>query len=675
MSVSAQSTLLERIAWEDLDSTVPRQQRNREHYAPGISLFRWWARRPHALIGEILDAASGDSMRVSDPFSGGGTVAMEAARRGLDVYAQDLHPWAATGVASALRQVDASELSEAGEAWLHGLLAERISLYGGRCPVHKADSEVITAFWVRRAPCPDCGTDVYLYPYPLISLASRGSGETQGYFGCASCGSVTRSRLTTRDRRCSSCHRALGTPDRALHPGGVTKCPQQGCDASFPGLRVGGVWRPVLVQRVCGSSTHLDRPTDEEVAAAIASFDEVPGPLREEIPLGLETKRLHRAGLTRWVDLYPRRQVRSMITAARVLRELDLEHPVRARLLLALCGASEMAGYLSRWDRYYPKAFEATANHRFNLTGLAAETNLLADRGRGTFAHRVAQSVRAAEWASEFKTRSVMTMSSRRRSRLTPEELDGATVVCGSSRRQLLPDASVDLILTDPPYFDDVQYAELGSMFLVWARAVGLVGNSIKVDFRSEAVLNEMRGSDVERYCDRLAAVLREARRTLRPRGRMVLTYHNTDGRAWWALSRALGRAGFWVAALAVVHTENETDHSKRNRRAFSRDLVLECHLVHRGEPVVASRAWDDQSSALIAAGRAVAKLAGQLASGNERRSWTYRRFARAYGEYLDGKNGYIRFPNATSELKGKRNNGDDRGGKGRADRRGGREP
>src|SRR3954452_11476436 len=101
-------TLLARVPWADLDGLVRHQQRNREVHAPGISLFRWWARRPHGLIGALLDAATadGDMPFVSDPFSGGGTVAMEAARRGLSVYAQDLHPWATIGLSSTLDGVD-----------------------------------------------------------------------------------------------------------------------------------------------------------------------------------------------------------------------------------------------------------------------------------------------------------------------------------------------------------------------------------------------------------------------------------------------------------------------------------------------------------------------------------------------------------------------------------------
>src|SRR4029077_6026647 len=220
-------------------------------------------------------------------------------------------------------------------------------------------------------------------------------------------------------------------------------------------------------------------------------------------------------------------------------------------------------------------------------------------------------------------------------------------VVQGSSTRQLLPNDSIDLVLTDPPYFDDVQYAELGGLFLVWAQTVGLIAKNIHVDLRSEAVPNAVRGVTAERYRHLLTAVLRETRRTLRPSGRMVLTFHNTDGQAWWALARALGNAGFFVSALAVAHAENETDHSKRGRRAFSHDLILECRTspIAEHDIVIASDSRDGQSRELVAAGRAAAHLSAALASRRLRRAMSYRSFARIYFDHLDGSpSTYIRF-------------------------------
>jgi SAM-dependent methyltransferase len=159
-------------------------------------------------------------------------------------------------------------------------------------------------------------------------------------------------------------------------------------------------------------------------------------------------------------------------------------------------------------------------------------------------------------------------------------------------------------------------------------------------------VPNSLRGTDTSRYCELLTAVFSESRRTLRPGGRLVLTFHNTTGKAWWALARALGGAGFFVAALAVAHAENETDHAKRGRRAFSRDLVIECRPsgIEPAEIVVAADGSDTQSIELLAAGRAVAELAAELASGEIKRTRTYETFGRSYRRHLGKRQShYIR--------------------------------
>ena len=166
-------------------------------------------------------------------------------------------------------------------------------------------------------------------------------------------------------------------------------------------------------------------------------------------------------------------------------------------------------------------------------------------------------------------------------------------------------------MLTDPPYFDDVQYAELAAIFLAWARVIGLEGDSIELDLTAEAVANTRRGTDVERYRTLLTTILIETRRTLKPDGRMILTYHNTDLRAWWALGRALRDARFGIRALAVAQAENDADHSKRGRLAFTRDLVIECRPKPSiGEPVIATDgAESTECQELVAAGRAIATM------------------------------------------------------------------
>jgi putative DNA methylase len=613
--VRTTNALLARVDWHTVNARVQREQRNREVYVPPISLFRWWARRPHALIGSLIDAACADGSTpvIADPFSGGGTVALEAARRGLPIYAQDLHPWAITGLATALDGIDPDVLAEGVTTVLSALEPLRQQLYGTSCPTHGADSELIHVFWVRRAPCPSCSSVVYLYPYSLLSLASRMDDEGLAYFGCRACGAVSRQPTrSARKRRCTSCATVLTDPDVSLLADRVACCAKATCGKTFPAF-AGNVpdWQAVLVQRSCQhegrSLVHLDLPTKTELSSPTKRL-RLPAGLSQRIPPGVETSILRRAGFKRWRDLYPPRQLSTLLGAAEAVDLAGISEATRSRLLLAICGAAEMAGFASRWDRYYPKAFEAIANHRFAALGFACETNLLGERGRGTLRRRFAASITSARWARQEITTKGMTRvraATSHRVRFA----DGTLLACGSSERQLASKGSVDLVLTDPPYFDDVQYAELAGLFLTWAQSLSLLPSGLCLDLRAEAVVNAVRGAGVDEYRALLTRIFIETRRTLRVDGRLVLTFHNTDVRAWWAMSRALYLSGFVVAALAVAQAENATDHSKQNRGSFTKDVVLECRpsTSSNARPRVILGGTDSQERELRAAGWTVA--------------------------------------------------------------------
>lgn len=615
----SETALLSTLDWDQINSEVKRQQRSRERDTPAISIYRWWARRSHALIGELLEKTADchPDPVISDPFSGGGTVAIEAARRNFSMYAQDLHPWAIAGLRGALTAADATQL-KAGADRLMGALADlRTKLYGTTCSVHGGGSEVLTTFWVQVRDCPSCAKSLYLFPYSLITLDSRRAKETHGWWGCQACGQVTRAEIADASRECEHCGAHLPDASEPLLPGRQATCPHAECEHRFPAFaEEPPSWHCVLVQRQCSAehghrSAHFDRPSAAELEQAEDVSDlDVPAALLEQIPNGLETRVLHRSGIQRWEQLYAPRQLRVLKAASAAIDELGLSANLRDRLRLALCGCAEMAGHVSRWDRYYPKAFEATANHRFGLTGLSCETNLLADRGRGTLPRRLNHSIAAAHWAAEALPDARVVR--RRVSTATRQPLSGILLAQGSSARQLPTDQTVDLVLTDPPYFDDVQYAELAAVFLAWARACQLVPDSAELDLKKEAVANASRGVGAAEYEALLAAILTETCRTLKLSGRVILTYHNTDAQAWWALGSALKKAGLRIAALAVVHAENERDHAKRGRLGFSRDLVIECRRGTsdgRGPDIVWHEHEEPEAQELLIAGRTVASM------------------------------------------------------------------
>jgi SAM-dependent methyltransferase len=251
---------------------------------------------------------------------------------------------------------------------------------------------------------------------------------------------------------------------------------------------------------------------------------------------------------------------------------------VKDAIRLAALGATEMAGYISRWDRRYLKSYEGMAGHRFNVTTLACEPNVwgVGFMGRGTVKRRLNALGRASDWLAERG----MTVqvdgpfaANRRRSRM-PDKVD-ARIVCGSSERLLLNAQSADLIWTDPPYHDDVRYGELSGPLRAWA------GHQRRLT--GEAVANSLRDADYEA---RLTRIFKECHRVLRHDGHLMLTYANREPQAWLSLFDALRKAGFRACGFQVVHAENETDHAKRSVRACTLDIVLDLVRADQERPV-----------------------------------------------------------------------------------------
>jgi adenine-specific DNA methylase len=147
-------------------------------------------------------------------------------------------------------------------------------------------------------------------------------------------------------------------------------------------------------------------------------------------------------------------------------------------------------------------------------------------------------------------------------------------VAVGSSERQLPAKGSVKLVLTDPPYHDDLQYGELARVFHAWLKVAD--GTEMPSE-KLEAVPNNVRGTDTDHFRSVISKCLSESQRTLAPDGRLVLTFHNKDVSAWESLADALHTAELFVVGIATVSAENSADHSKRDKLTFLCDLVIEC--------------------------------------------------------------------------------------------------
>jgi putative DNA methylase len=569
----------------DISARVRREVRNREVHLPPVSTYRWWARRTESVNGSIIDAISRDRpgrMVVSDPFAGGGVIPLAAVMRGHSVYAQDLNPWAAAGLAAMLALPDPDALRDGIAALTQRVTAPAQAAYGTILS-DGTHGHVSHTFRVAVGNCTRCGVRQRLFPHALVSLLSRVErNRPEAFLACPN-GHLFEG-LREGVRRCPTCS-AFTDPAMAYTPRRVVTCPC-GYQDRLEARAAGGLdWEVVLVERAGGGRRELALPTAGELTAAAAAHAR---PTRSlgAIPPGQETGVLLRHGFSRWEDLYPRRQRAMVEHLLELTTGCSSDESVVAALRLAVVGSTEMAGLLSRWDRYYLKSYESMAGHRFNFTTLPVEPNAWGTptSGRGTTLRRLVQLVKAAEWMQVRTGRRLVVQGpvSATAASVLPlvgEDVDGAAldrpdvlVVSGSSQRQLLPSGSVDLVLTDPPYHDDVQYGELSLPLQAWA------GLGASESAAGDAVVNRVTGQLVAEgsYTALLTSIFRESARLLRSDGHLVFSYANRDPRAWVQLFDALQGAGLRASGCAVVHSENETDHAKRGVRACTLDLLLD---------------------------------------------------------------------------------------------------
>ncbi|WP_155369751.1 hypothetical protein [Catellatospora vulcania] len=559
------------------------ESRNREVHLPPVSIYRWWARRTAAVNGAIIDAFAQDhpgKLLIADVFAGGGVIPLAAAVRNHQVYAQDLNPWAATGLAAMLGLPTANSLREAYAAMRQWIDAEVSAAYG--TTLSDGTSGLVShTFRVATAECTNCHVRARLFPHAMVTLLARRerdkpeaflacpeghlfAGDSSEVNICPQCKTKTDPDATYTARRQVVC-RSCKHEDRLEQRAGTWQ------------------WEIVLVERSGKKKRELALPSTSEIEAA---DHERWQPSRQlgAIPEGQETKVLLRHGFTTWDDLYPRRQRYLLERILLSAQSCSQDAAVVQAMSMAVIGSAEMAGHVSRWDRYYLKSYESMAGHRFNLTTLTVEPNAWGthNSGRGTVLRRINQLIKAAEWFHKKTAKDVSVEGPLFATAKTPAPFtDDVRVVEGSSETILLPDGVVDLVLTDPPYHDDVQYSELSRPFRAWANIVdGPLWHPQMDDghLSGEAVVNGALGQLTEdgAYGGLLQRIFTEVRRTLKPSGHLVFSYANRSPSAWVEVFNALQAAGFRASGCEIVHSENETDHAKRGVRACTLDLILD---------------------------------------------------------------------------------------------------
>ena len=149
-------------------------------------------------------------------------------------------------------------------------------------------------------------------------------------------------------------------------------------------------------------------------------------------------------------------------------------------------------------------------------------------------------------------------------------------ISCGDSGSTDIADGTIDAVLTDPPFFDNVHYSQLSDFFHVWQRH--LLGASGHRELGTSRSSSEVQSADADTFTERLKAVLVEAHRVMKDEGILAFTYHHSRAEGWSAVLKALMAAGFGITAVQPVKAEMSVAMPKHQAKApIDLDIIVTC--------------------------------------------------------------------------------------------------
>ncbi|MGQ9900768.1 MAG: DNA methyltransferase [Fimbriimonadales bacterium] len=610
----------------------------RQYYRPIYSIHKWWARRPGSLFRSILILATeSEEVRkklfvknydgeispassyfgthdlsgwiILDPFMGGGTTLVEANRLGAKVIGCDINPVAFWVVRESLKPLDTEKLNHYFEV-LERTAGEKIrALYRTRCISCGHGADILYVFWIRTIQCIDCGHTVLLHKRALLNEgASRNrplSKTNPATVFCPNCRSIHLWRGEP-NHACPSCGVSFN-PREGFYNQGYYRCPY--CNSTknlLETIRAGRSLEqiPIAIEYWCAScKSRQYKPLDADDQQILAQAEAV---LRQSdfswlipdtfIPQGTSSRRWIQHGFTRYRDVFSARQLVAfsyLIEAIRAIPEIEYQfafYTIFSNML-------EYNNLMTPYNYPHRKLHHLFNYHALPLTTTPVENAVwgVGEEGAGTFVNCYRRYVNAKRYCAapyeKYRTSQgeviTIQMSDERIEACMVDTFDelkttsrGALLMCqDSAKLPQIPDKSVDLVVTDPPYYDSIHYSELSNFFYVWlAKQIPLsCFQTPLVPSDKEAVVNKGLGKDEDTYRDLLTRVFRECHRVLKDEGRLIFTFHHTKWHAWWVILSAVWEGGFRIIDFFPVQSEYRVNPHIRNKQALDMDLVLIC--------------------------------------------------------------------------------------------------
>ncbi|OOV36004.1 hypothetical protein BO98_02240 [Candidatus Synechococcus spongiarum LMB bulk10D] len=595
---------------------------------------------------------------VLDPTAGGGAIPFESLRLGCKTLANDINPVAvlvqkATFAWPAQFGHAAVEEYERLAGIFRQRLEERLSSY---FPQQDAPDQIdCTYLHARTITCPYCAGTVPLSPN--WRLAPDGTGvKVAPHVGA---GPGDGSRHCGFEIVASAGEQSAGTVK-----GGDATCPYPDCGRVIDGVQVkaqaraGGMgeqlYAVVYKRKLPTEYTRTGkakkakwqrgyrapRPQDDNSAAIAAALaDKLPewealdvAPNEEYGEMFADRSKAY--GVHFWRDLFSPRQLLCHGASVEIFRELvneesakpeGLNDCTRAALGYIALALDKLRDYNSRMTRWHSSR-EVMVNtfdrHDFAFKWSYAEmAGLVVGLGYDWAFRQVAKCIGELialtspnTSASPIAGPLLPTTNPVVESRTAPP----VAISCGSGDSMThIVSGTVDVVVMDPPYYDNVMYGELSDFFYVWLkRTAGLLYPDLFMapltDKENEAVANPalhrgkqgakaLAGRDYQR---KMKEIFAECHRVLKGDGVMTLMFTHKATGAWDALTKGLMEAGFAITASWPINTEAEGSLHIKDKSAANSTVLLVCRPRPAQAVADGVRYWEDLEPRLKAAVR-----------------------------------------------------------------------
>lgn len=577
-----------------------REKQIQQNYRPVIGVHKWFARRPGTLFrglllsefvqGELKDnfykANCLTGITVADPFMGGGTPLLEANRLGCNVIGSDINSMAYWIVRQEISHLDLDAYRIAAAQLLTNLQREIGVYYQTRCVVcGSADVPVKYFLWVKTHRCLTCGKTLDLFPGYLLASNQR---HPKHVLICPVCGELNEVENPKCPGRCCVCQGDLQLqgPARNNH----CTCPHCGGINKYPRPMQGPPQhRMVAMEYHCPQckSSGKGRLFKKPDAADLEKYEQarqvwasmMPEYVPDEtIPAGDETDRLHRWGYKQYRDMFNDRQLLGLELSCRIIAGYP-PGEVRDALATNLSDLLRYQNMLCRYDTSALKSLDIFSVHGFPVGLVQCESNILGisngikgtNVGSGGWSNIVDKYIRGKAYC--YEPFEIMYQKGRKvivpikgewigpqRSKSGGGQKRSVELYCGSSTELELPPGYLDAVLTDPPYFANVQYAELMDFCYVWLRRLVGTGELCfqRISTRDEKELtgNNTMDRGLADFAEGLSSVFKNMARALKSGAPFVFTYHHNNLEAYLPVAVAVLDAGLTCSAAIPCPAE-----------------------------------------------------------------------------------------------------------------------